>query len=209
MMYHRYYTEVGPEDLDGLFRTQALGRLVTVAADGTPHLGLFNFVRAGNRVELHLSRKDEQVADLRARGRCAFEVDEPLAVIPSYWVDARDASVATSYYRAAVLECDGEVIDDDVELAAHLQQLLDRYQPEGGYQTLAADEPLYRPTLRALVLVRLSVRAVRPKFKLGQNRPAATRRHVAEELRGRGNRSAATAVEAQLAAEQSQAIVTK
>ena len=86
MIFHEHYTKIPDAELDRFVESQELGRLITVGADGTPHIGLYPFVRAGSVIDLHLVQADEQIADLEARPRCVFEVDEVLGVIPSYWV---------------------------------------------------------------------------------------------------------------------------
>ena len=67
---------------------------------------------AAPAIELHLVRADEQVADLKARPRCAFEVDEVLAVIPSHWVHPEYAGSATAYHRTVIFECDAAISED-------------------------------------------------------------------------------------------------
>ena len=87
MIFHEYYTDVPPAAIDRLVDSQELGRLVTVGPDGMPHIGLYPFIHDGRRgVDLHLVRADEQIADLRERPACVFELDDVLGVIPSYWV---------------------------------------------------------------------------------------------------------------------------
>jgi hypothetical protein len=54
MIFHHYYAQVPPAEIDRFVASQELGRLVTVGADGTPHVGLYPFVRQGAVVDLHL-----------------------------------------------------------------------------------------------------------------------------------------------------------
>jgi predicted FMN-binding regulatory protein PaiB len=193
---HEYYTTVPADEVARFVQAQELGRLVTVGADGMPHVGLYPFVHDGEGLELHLVLEDELVADLKARPRCAFEVDEVLATIPSYWVHAEYAGVATAYHRTVVLECVAAVIEDPAVVMAQQERLLARYQPEGGYRSLQVDDPMYRGALGRLAAVRLTVQRVRPHFKLGQNRPAETRRAIIERLRTRGRAGDARAAAA-------------
>ena len=186
MIFHAYYTDVPQTAIDRLVDAQELGRLVTVGPDGMPHIGLYPFVRDAGTVDLHLVRADEQVADLRARPACVFEVDEVLGVIPSYWVHAQYAGSATAYHRTVIYECVATVIEDPEAIAAQQRRLLDRYQPEGGYRPLDPMDPLYRGALAQLAAVKLRITRCRPKFKLGQNRPPEARRAVIAELRRRG-----------------------
>jgi predicted FMN-binding regulatory protein PaiB len=196
MIFHDYYTDIARSEIDRFVAAQELGRLVTVGADGAPHLGLYPFVYEGDQVDLHLVRADEQIADLKARPRCLFEVDEVLAVIPSYWVHAEYAGSATAYHRTVLFECRATVIEDPQAVAAQQVRLLARYQPEGGYRSLDPLDPLYRGAMAQLAAVRLDVIGRRAKFKLGQNRPAETRRKVIGELLKRGRASDGRAADA-------------
>lgn len=186
MIFHDYYANIPRAEVDRFVERQELCRLVTLGEDGTPHLGLYPFVYDGAALDLHLVRADEQIRDLKARPRCLAEVDEVLGVIPSYWVHPQYAGSATAYHRTVIFECDATVVEDPAAVAAQQLRLLARYQPEGGYRALDPADPLYRGALGQLAAVRLEITRCRPKWKLGQNRPAETRRRVIAELRTRG-----------------------
>ena len=163
-----------------------LGRLITVSSDGEPHVGLYPFLFDGARIELHLNRKDEQLADLVASSRCAFVVDEPLAVVPSYWLHAEIATFATAYYRTVLFACEASVSTEADVLVDQQTRLMARYQREGGFRPLAAADPLYRGALGMIAALRLEVRSRKLKWKLGQNRRPEQRLEVARHLRERG-----------------------
>ena len=196
MIFHEYYADVPAADVTRFVEAQALGRLVTVGPDGTPHLGLYPFVHEPGVFELHLVRVDELVTDLESRPRCVFEVDEVLGVIPSYWVSQEYAGSATAYHRTVIFECEATVIKDPAAVAAQQIRLLARYQPEGGFRAVTAADPLYRAALEQLAAVRLAVRRTRVKFKLAQNRPPEARRRIVEALRARGRPGDAQAADA-------------
>ena len=196
MIFHAYYADLPAEVVDRFVDGQELGRLVTVGGDGTPHLGLYPFVRDAGAFELHMVREDEVAEDLRVRPACVFEVDEPLGVIPSYWVHAEYGGSATAYHRTVIFECRGTVADDPAAVAAQQARLMRRYQPEGGFRAIDPEDPLYRGALRQLAAVRLTVERVKVKFKLGQNRPPETRRKIVEFLRERGRPNDVRAAEA-------------
>jgi len=196
VIFHTYYADVPAAQVDGFVDAQELGRLITVGADGIPHVGLYPFVRSDTTVDLHVVRDDEVAVDLRARPRCVFELDEPLGVIPSYWVHAEYGGSATAYHRTVIFECTARVVDDPAAVAAQQERLMARYQPEGGFRAIDPDDPLYRGALRQLAAVRLAVERVRIKFKLGQNRPPETRRKIVQFLRERRRPNDARAAEA-------------
>jgi predicted FMN-binding regulatory protein PaiB len=195
MMHYREY-DAAPEAVDAFIRGCELGRLLTVSAESVPQIGLFPFLYDGAAVELHLNRADAQLADLLARPRCVFELDEVLAVIPSYWVHAENGVFATAYHRTVALECEASVSDDGSALASQQQRLLGRYQPEGGFRGVTQEDPMYRGMLAQLCSVRLAICERKVKFKLGQNRPAQVRARIVEELRKRGRPGDARAADA-------------
>jgi len=196
VIFHDYYADVPPAEVTRFVDAQALGRLVTVGADGTPHLGLYPFVHEPGSFDLHLVRADELVTDLEARPRCLFEVDEVLGVIPSYWVSQEYGGAATAYHRTVIFECRASVIKDPAAVAAQQLRLLARYQPEGGFRAVEPTDPLYRGALEQLAAIRLAVERTRVKFKLAQNRPPETRRRIVEALRQRGRPGDAQAADA-------------
>ena len=196
MIFHDEYARVPPAELDRFVGAQELGRLITVGEDGTPHVGLYPFVREGDAVDLHLVREDELVVDLKARPRCVFELDEVLGVIPSYWVHAEYGGSATAYHRTAIFECRATVLEDPAAVAAQQVRLLARYQPEGGFRAVSPDDALYRGALDRLAAVTLRIERTRVKFKLGQNRPPSARVRVIAELRKRGRPGDARAADA-------------
>jgi predicted FMN-binding regulatory protein PaiB len=186
VIFHDYYADVPADEVARFVATQEMGRLITVGADGTPHLGLYPFVHDSDAFELHLVRADELVTDLKARPRCVFEVDEVLGVIPSYWVSQEYAGSATAYHRTVIFECLATVVEDPAAVAAQQLRLLARYQPEGGFRAVSPSDPLYQAALAQLAAVHLAIESTRVKFKLAQNRPPEARRRIVEALRARG-----------------------
>ncbi|MBI1816181.1 MAG: FMN-binding negative transcriptional regulator [Deltaproteobacteria bacterium] len=196
MIYYDYYADIPPATVDTFVRGRELGRLVTVSQDGLPRIGLYPFAYEGDVIEMHVNRADEQYADLKTRPRCVFEVDEVLAVIPSYWVHPEDAVMATAYHRTVIFDCAATVSEGAAALAAQQTRLLARYQPEGGFRTLTPDDPLYRGAIAHIVAVRLDIKDRRVKFKLGQNRSVEVRTRIVAELRQRGRPNDASAADA-------------
>jgi transcriptional regulator len=196
MMFYDYYANVPEEDLRVFVTSQQLGRLVTVGADGQPHIGLYPFLFLGDRIEMHLHRNDEQHADLATHGKCVFEVDEVLGSIPSHWVHATNAMFATAYHRTVIFECDAEVSDDGEVLAAQQQRLMQHYQPDGGHTPVSTEHAMYRAPFKEIRALTLTVRARKVKWKLGQNRKPEQLTKLIGELRKRGRNTDAAAADA-------------
>lgn len=186
MMFYDYYADVPEDTLREFVTAQQLGRLVTAGAEGQPHIGLYPFLFLGEKIEIHLHRSDEQIADLAANPRCAFEVDEVLGSIPSHWVHPTNAMFATAYHRAVIFECEAVVSDDPEVLAAQQQRLMEHYQPHGGHTAVSTAHAMYRGPFREIRALTLHVRARKVKWKLGQNRQREQLERLIAELRRRG-----------------------
>jgi transcriptional regulator len=195
MIFYDEYARVPEQTLRDFVSSQELGRLVT-AGEGQPHIGLYPFVLIDDRIEIHLHRADEQLADLRANPRCAFEVDEVHATIPSHWVHATNAMFATAYHRAVIFECEALVSEDAEVLAAQQQRLMARYQPEGQHAPVSTSQAMYRGAFGHIAALTLRIKARRVKWKLGQNRDRKARENIIAELRRRGRATDARAADA-------------
>ncbi len=186
MMFYDYYADVPDDTVRQFVGAQELGRLVTVSAEGQPHIGLYPFLHFGDRIEMHLHRKDEQLADLRTQPKCAFEVDEVHGTIPSHWVHPTNAMFATAYHRVVIFECEAQVSEDVETLAAQQQRLMQQFQPEAGHQPVSAEHAMYRGPFNEIAALTLQVRARKVKWKLAQNRDRQMREKLIAELRKRG-----------------------
>jgi transcriptional regulator len=196
MIFYDYYADIPEQTLREFVARQELGRLVTVNANGQPHIGLYPFLFRGDVIEMHLHRSDEQLADLRGNHQCVFEVDEIHATVPSHWTHAANAMFATSYHRTVVFECTADVSEDAQMLAAQQQRLMSHYQPDGGYQPVSTEHAMYRGPFNEIAALTLSVRARKVKWKLAQNRDRKTREKLIAELRKRGRNTDAGAADA-------------
>lgn len=196
MIFYDYYADIPEHTLLEFVAAQQLGRLVTAGADGQPHIGLYPFLFLGDRVEMHLHRSDEQLADLATNPRCAFEVDEVLGSIPSHWIHATNAMFATAYHRTVVFECEAVISDDAEVLAAQQQRLMQQYQPDGGHVAVSTEHAMYRGPFGEIRALTLHVRARKVKWKLGQNRSREQRERIIAELRNRGRATDGNAADA-------------
>lgn len=186
MIFYDYSADIPEQTLRDFVSRQELARLVTVGADGQPHIGLYPFLFLGDAIEMHLHRSDEQLTDLRVNQKCVLEVDEVHGTIPSHWVHASNAMFATAFHRTVIFECLAEVSDDAQVLAAQQQRLMAHYQPDGGYKPVSTEHAMYRGPLREISALTLHVRARKVKWKLAQNKDRATREKLIAEFRKRG-----------------------
>jgi hypothetical protein len=175
-----------PEEIVDLLVSQRMVRLVTIDGDGVPRIGVHVFVHDGLTVELHLVSDDPQLDDIRRGSPAVIEVDEVLASVPSHWMDPADATHADQFYRCASLWGGTETTTDPGAVAAHLQGIMRRYQPEGRHSPVSADNDMYRRPMARLTIVRVRGNSLRSKFKLAQRTGRESRAQILEGLAGRG-----------------------
>jgi predicted FMN-binding regulatory protein PaiB len=173
-----------PRELEDLYESQSTCLLVTEGSEGAG-IGVFNPIRLNGKFYLHLGRHDKQVKDLRFKAKAKVVFQDILAVIPSYWVDENYAGAATTYYRYAELDCRVRILDTPEGQLPIYEGLMRKFQPEGRFEKLDPESPIYEQSFRSLVVLELDVEQVRSKWKLGQNRPVETRLRVAQELEKR------------------------
>ncbi len=113
--------------------------------------------------------------------------DETVAHLPSWFFDERRACPATTYYRSAHAWGRVERVEALADKAVVLGALMRRFQPEGRYQLLDGDDPLYRGVLEKLLVARICPTRLVGKAKLGQHKGART---IERALRGLWERGA-------------------
>jgi len=195
MIFYDYYADVPEATLRDFVSQQELGRFITASADGQPHVGLYPFLFLGAAIEIHLHRDDEQLVDLLANQKCAFEVDEVHSTIPSNWVHPTNAMFATAYHRTVIFECNAEVSEDAEVLASQQRRLMQRYQPDG-HTPVSTEHAMYRGPFKEIRALTLTVRARKVKWKLAQNRNREQRANIITKLRERGRPADARAADA-------------
>jgi transcriptional regulator len=129
-------------------------------------------------VWLHLARPNPVWEALEENPQAMVSVIGDVAFVPSSW----NGGIPTSYYGAVQLIGRTTVLDAPGDVAGVLRRQLAVYQPEGDFEPVEVDHPLYARSLPAIRGIRLDVEEVRAKFKYGGNKPESVRREIASRL---------------------------
>jgi ribosomal protein S18 acetylase RimI-like enzyme/nitroimidazol reductase NimA-like FMN-containing flavoprotein (pyridoxamine 5'-phosphate oxidase superfamily) len=122
-------------------------------------------------------------------------VEETVARLPSFFLDPERACPATTLFRGAQARGALTAIDEPVRKARVLQRLMEKLQPEGGYQPIEASSAMYRAAVKGLLIAGLPLTEATAKAKLMQNKNDDTRARVLEQLWRRGAPGDVRAVE--------------
>jgi len=173
-----------------------VGELALVTAAGSPRVIPLNFAAVGGTVYFHGALAGEKYELCRGGGApCSFAMTRPYSLIPSHWTAPRYACPATHFFKSVEIRGRCDLADDPAEKARALQALMEKYQPEGRFDPITPDDPVYAKALAGVGVFRVRGPWT-GKVKFGVNEPAALRRRWLEKLRERGEpRDLATALE--------------
>lgn len=167
--------------------------LATTRPDGEPVLRAMHAVLLDGAIWFHGSPAGEKAET--AGQRAVVSVEEQVASVPSWFLDAERGCPAATFYRSAQAHGRIALVSSPAEKARSLQAFMEKYQPEGRH---ARVEPggLYDSDLQGTMVLRVDVERVDGKDKLGQNRRPAELSRILEQLWARGGPGDAAAVDA-------------
>ncbi|MDF2924953.1 MAG: flavin-nucleotide-binding protein [Paenibacillaceae bacterium] len=174
------------EEIKAFLQEMSFGYLATAGADGWPHLTPLNYVYVNGHIYFHGSHKGSKMKEIAASGKVAFAVAKEYAIIPSYYTDPAMACPASAFFKSVHIRGMAEAVSDLQEKAEVLSALMEKLQPEGGYDPITPDDSRYMRELKAVAVVRVTIDELTAKFKFGQNMAAEHRDSVVAGLQERG-----------------------
>jgi nitroimidazol reductase NimA-like FMN-containing flavoprotein (pyridoxamine 5'-phosphate oxidase superfamily) len=162
------------------------GYLCLITGDGYPRNLAVNFAAVGQTLFFHGARAGEKFTRVQEDPRVGFSMIQALSFLPSTWSSLDLACPATQLFRSVEVKGRCVVLEDPDEIAAGLEALMRKYQPEGGYSPIAPDAFGYRQSLKSVAVFRLDPDSWTGKVKLLQNLPEVARRRIMNHLADRG-----------------------
>jgi nitroimidazol reductase NimA-like FMN-containing flavoprotein (pyridoxamine 5'-phosphate oxidase superfamily) len=179
--------EVRDEKLiEDVLRTSEIGYLTFNGPDGWPRVTPLNFVYNG-RILWHGAIAGDRFECLRRNPRATFAAVSIQLYLPSHFLSEQDATAATFAFKSVQVRGRCTTVDDPEEKCAILNQLMEKYQPEGRYKKVSPLDPLYRKVLPATGVYALAAEEVVGKFKFAQNRSETDRKKIVAKLKERGS----------------------
>jgi predicted FMN-binding regulatory protein PaiB len=178
------YPEPDDDVIEAFVQDQPYAVVMAHGPAGHPTASLLPFVKVKDRITVHMVREDPTYRALAADPRGSVLVEEFLAFTPHSLVSERYAGEATLHFRAVLYAVTARLDDDPRHVAAALEELLARYEPQADHHPVA-DLAVYGGDLGRLGVADLTIVSRQAKFKLAQGKDAATRARLVEFLRGR------------------------
>jgi uncharacterized protein len=169
---------------------QETGRICSIDKEGYPQIIPMNFVYKNGSIYMHSHIKGEKLENVARNSKVGFEVDQSLEFLPSYFTHPTDASQADTLYISVVIKGIGSIVTDRNEKTLALNALMEKYQPEGGY------EPL-RPEMEVVdevAIIKVVPNTMRGKYKVGQHLDKRSRVALAKRILERNSSTAQNTV---------------
>jgi len=166
--------------------SQQTGRISSIDENGYPQIIPMNFVFINDVVYMHSHIKGEKLDNIRRNQKVGFEVDKSLEFLPSYFSDPTDASLADTLYISVVMKGNASIVLDKEEKTIALNGLMEKYQPEGGYEPIKPDMDV----LKGVEVIKIVPESLRGKYKIGQNMDMKSRIDLAKQILERNSPTA-------------------
>ena len=144
---------------------ESTGHIASLDENGYPQIIPMNFIFIDNVIYMHSHTRGEKLQNIQKNDKVGFEVDKNLEFLPSYFSDPNDASLADTFYISVVIKGKATIVTDKNEKTLALNGLMEKYQPEGGYEPINAQMNV----LDEVAVIKINPNSIRGKYKIGQN----------------------------------------
>ena len=171
--------------------SESTGRIASIDTNGFPQIIPMNFVFINDVIYMHSHIRGEKLENIKRNNKVGFEVDRSLEFLPSYFFDPTDASLADTLYISVVIKGVSEIVEDKEEKTLALNELMKKYQPEGGYEPITPKMEV----LNEVAVIKVTPHTMRGKYIIGQNLKLAEKLELAEKIFKRNSKTVTNTLE--------------
>ncbi len=171
--------------IDALLNETNYGTLACIDTDGLPCSVPLNFVYVDEKIYFHGSKNGKKADSLAKNPNVAFSVVKEYAFIPSYFGGSEIACPATQYFKSVMVFGMAYFVEEMEQKCEALTKLMQKMQPEGGYEEINYENKKYQAMLDATSVVAIEPSSVSAKFKFGQNASEEKIKMILESLETR------------------------
>ena len=166
------------EKIKDFLNDEHVGRISSIDENGFPQIIPMNFVFLNDAIYIHSHVKGEKLDNISRNNKVGFEADRELEFLPSYFEDPHDASLADTLYISVVIKGIASFVTDREEKTLTLNELMEKYQPEGQYDPLKSDMRV----LDAVTVIKIVPETITGKYKIGQDMNSVDRMDLAQKI---------------------------
>ena len=179
------------EKIIEFLNSESTGRIASIDSNGFPQIIPMNFVFINDLIYMHSHIRGEKLENIKRNNKVGFEVDRSLEFLPSYFFDPTDASLADTLYISVVIKGVSEIVEDKEEKTLALNELMKKYQPEGGYEPITPKMEV----LNEVAVIKIIPNTMRGKYKIGQTLKHEEKLELAENIFKRNSKTARNTLE--------------
>jgi nitroimidazol reductase NimA-like FMN-containing flavoprotein (pyridoxamine 5'-phosphate oxidase superfamily) len=169
-----------------LLETCEYGTLALIDTNGTPYAVPLNFASWEEGIVFHGAQEGKKVTLITQNPKASFSVVKPYAFIPSYFSHTTSACPATQFFGSVLIEGSIAILENTEQKASALNALMQKLQPEGHYEPISSQNPIYTKMLASTAVFYLKTDKSSFKLKMGQNLTPERRTALITELEKRG-----------------------
>jgi nitroimidazol reductase NimA-like FMN-containing flavoprotein (pyridoxamine 5'-phosphate oxidase superfamily) len=169
-----------------LLQTCEYGTLALIDTNGTPYAVPLNFASWEEGIVFHGAQEGKKVTLIAQNPKASFSVVKPYAFIPSYFSHTTSACPATQFFGSVLIEGSISILENTEQKASALNALMQKLQPEGHYEPISSQNPIYTKMLTSTAVFYLKADKSSFKLKMGQNLTPERRTALMTELEKRG-----------------------
>ena len=166
------------EKIKEFLNSESTGRIASIDNNGFPQIIPMNFVFLNDMIYMHSHIRGEKLENITRDEKVGFEVDRNLEFLPSYFSDPKDASLADTLYISVVIKGKGTIVRDNDEKTLALNELMIKYQPEGGYEPINPQMDV----LNEVAVIKIVPDSIKGKYKIGQNLKTDAKIELAKKI---------------------------
>lgn len=175
-----------PQKIAEFLSSEHVGRIASIDKDGFPQVIPMNFAFVNGIIYMHSHVRGEKLENIKSNQKVGFEVDREIEFLPSYFTSPTDASQADTLYISVVIKGDGIIVNEKEEKTLALNALMEKYQPEGGYERLTPDMHV----VDEVAIIKVIPRTMKGKYKIGQHMDKTTRTDIARKILKKNSKTA-------------------
>jgi len=167
------------EKIIEFLKTEHTGHFTTIDSEGFPFTAPMNFAFHKDSIYIHGFPRGEKYDNIKNNEKCGFEVSKELAFLPSYFFEPKDdASKTDTLYVSVVIKGTASLIKD-LELKCDvLNDMMEKYQPEGKYEKLTSDMPM----MRGVGMIEISINSMTGRYKMGKYWNESEKLQIAQRI---------------------------
>lgn len=148
----------------------------------SPYSVPLNFAYLENSIIFHGAMEGKKISLIKTNPNASFSVVKSYSFLPSYFSNTTSACPATQFFASIFVSGQISIVSDVKLKSKALNALMQKMQPENGYEKIEPTNPIYEKMLDKTAVFALHVESSTLKIKAGQNLSAEKKENLIAHL---------------------------